>query len=124
MCIIKKKFICDNKSTLVATLLLTNDTHNYDTRMITHDTRAMTNLLNVNTQTITITHANKQFCTIKHAKSKIIFKIRNKETYCFNFYYNMLVFSFLFFVSFCFCFESGMYSSHALLYFVRVNNII
>lgn len=82
-------------------LLLINDTQDsdtrtttYDTRTITHDTLMITNLLNSpDRRTITIKHTNERFYTIKHAKSKLVFKIRIKETYCFNLYHNnMLVF--------------------------------
>ena len=85
--------------TVAATLLLTKDTQDsdtrtitHDTRTITHDTRTITNLLNFHdTRTKTIKHATERFYTIKHAKSKLIFKIRIKETYYLNLYCFMFV---------------------------------
>lgn len=87
--------------TVVATLLLTNDTHISDTRTITHwtrtithDTQTITNLLNFHdTRTKTIKHATERFYTIKHAKSKLTLKIKIKGTYCFNLYCFVFVFN-------------------------------
>lgn len=70
-------FKSDNSS-IETTELLTNDTHDsdtrtitHDTRTITHDTRTITNLLDLHdTRRKTIKHATERFYTIKHAKSK------------------------------------------------------
>lgn len=51
--------------TVVATLMLTNNTHDSDTRTITHDIRTITNcLIFYETQTITLKHANERTYTI------------------------------------------------------------
>lgn len=89
---------------MVKTLLFTKNTHNSDTRTITHvartitqDSRTISNLLNFHdTWTITIKKTNKTFYTILHLENLLL----------------------LFYIAIRPCLlKSGIYSSHALFYF-------